>query len=598
MHIYNILEVANTHGGDLKYIYSLLDEFKEFNKKEGFGIKFQPFKYNKIAIKEFRLYETYKELYIDEKQWNKIIDKAYKTKDVWIDIFDEYGILIVQENLDKIFGIKLQTSILDNIKVFDLLKTLNLSDKKIIINIAGREKKDINRVIGQYSTLDTKELLLEIGFQSYPTKLGDSGLSKIRYLQENYDYKIVFADHSDGGSKHAIQLPLMASVLGVDYIEKHIMHSKLETKYDYFSSITYEKYKELIKEQNIYLPLLSSDFINSAELQYLFDGYQVPLLKKESQPFKLLDYKKDFIFRRSDSKGLNINQIKKLIENYYILCAKKDKNAALKKEDFKKANIAVIIACRLKSSRLSRKALLKTGKLTSIELCIRNALKIRDINHVVLATSNNYQDQELSNYTYNDSVVFHQGEPNDVISRYLDIIEKLKIDVVVRVTGDMPYVSSDISDYLLKKHFESGADYTVASEFSVGTSVEIINSSALKKVKEYFPYAEYSEYMTWYFQNNSEYFDLNYVDIPKKWIRKYRLTLDYQEDLELFNCIENYFIDNNIDYSIEELYKFLDLNPDISSLNRHLSQKYETDLELIKLLDSKTKIKEYNTPTN
>ena len=32
---YNIIEVANTHGGDINYVLALLEEFKEFKKEEG-----------------------------------------------------------------------------------------------------------------------------------------------------------------------------------------------------------------------------------------------------------------------------------------------------------------------------------------------------------------------------------------------------------------------------------------------------------------------------------------------------------------------------------------------------------------------------------
>ena len=219
-------------------------------------------------------------------------------------------------------------------------------------------------------------------------------------------------------------------------------------------------------------------------------------------------------------------------------------------------------------------------------------MKIDNINRVILATSDNKQDSELSKYTYDDSVVFHQGDAEDVIARYLDIINKLKIDVFIRITGDMPYVSSDIADYLLKKHFEAGADYTVATKFSVGTSVEIISTSALKKVKKYFPNADYSEYMTWYFQNNPEYFNLNFDDLPQESVRDYRLTLDYQEDLDVFNQIEEYFKVSNLDYSIMSLNKFLDENPKVSELNSHISLVYKTDKDLIKLLNEKTKIHE------
>ena len=588
--IYNILEVANTHGGNISYILKLLDEFEEFNKKNGFGIKFQPFKYNQIATEDFEWYRVYKELYINENDWAKVFNKAYETKDIWIDIFDLYGVSIIQKNLRNIYGLKLQTSILDNQEVYHALQAIDISQLKLIINIAGRSKVDIKNIVDKYEALNVEELLLEVGFQAYPTDLVDSGLSKIKYLKDNYKHRIVFADHIDGKVQEAETLPLIASILGADIIEKHIMHSTLETKYDGFSSVKFDTYKKIIKSQNNFIPLMRSEFINDSEIKYLNDSYQIPILKANKNHSSIVSLDDDFIFRRSSLNGLNSKQIRDLASSFYVLKVTKEKNNTLKKEDFRKANIAAIIACRLKSTRLPNKAILKIGKMSSLELCIKNTLKIDNITNVVLATSDNKQDSELSKYTYDDSVIFHQGDAEDVVKRYLDIINELEIDVFIRITGDMPYVSSEIANYLLKSHFEVGADYTVAKEFSVGTSVEIISTSALKKVKKYFPNADYSEYMTWYFQNNPEYFNLNFVDLPQKWIRDYRLTLDYQEDLDMFNHIEKHFDRNNLDYSIKELYKFLDENIKVSALNSHISLVYKTDKKLIKILNEKTKI--------
>ncbi len=590
--IYNILEVANTHGGSVDYVLDLVEEFKEFHKEEGFGIKFQPFKYNQIALEDFEWYGIYKELYLNENEWLKIFDKAYETKDIWIDVFDTYGVSIIQKNLDKIYGLKLQTSILDNQEVYYALQTIDISKLKLIINIAGRNKDNIDNIIAKYEYLNVEELLLEVGFQAYPTDLADSGLSKIKFLKDKYKYRVVFADHIDGNHQEAITLPLIASMLGADCIEKHIMHSVLETKYDVFSSVKLGVYKKIIENQDAFLPLMDSEFINDAEMKYLNDSYQIPILNTPKEQSSLINLNTDFIFRRSELNGLNSEQIENIASNYSVLNTSKKAGETLEKKDFKKANIAAIIACRLKSSRLPKKALLKIGCLTSIELCIKNTLKINNINRVILATSDNEQDSELSEYTYNDSVIFHQGDAEDVVSRYLDIIDDLEIDVFVRITGDMPYVSSDISDYLLRKHFESGADYTVAKDSSVGTSVEIISTSALRKVKKHFPSADYSEYMTWYFQNNPKHFSLNFVDLPQEWVRDYRLTLDYQEDLDVFNHIEKYFKDNNIDFSIQELYKFLDENPKVSLLKSHISLVYKTDENLIKTLNKKTKIQD------
>lgn len=143
--MYTILEVANTHGGNISYLKSLIDEFSDI--RENVGIKFQPFKYSEIALEDFEWYSVYEKLYFNVVQWREIILKAAETKDVWLDIFDSYGIEILKNNLDIIHGVKFQTSVLDNQSVMEKFMALNLNGKKLIINIASREIEDIKNKI-------------------------------------------------------------------------------------------------------------------------------------------------------------------------------------------------------------------------------------------------------------------------------------------------------------------------------------------------------------------------------------------------------------------------------------------------------------------
>ncbi|MCG6842523.1 cytidylyltransferase domain-containing protein [Fusobacterium nucleatum] len=590
--MYNILEVASCHGGDINYLYSLIEKFRFFNKNENFGIKFQPFKYDLIATKDYSNYSIYKALFFNKNEWKDIIQKAFFTKDIWLDIFDEYSLEILEDNLEKIKGIKFQTSILDNLIIFNRLKNIKTDNLHLILNIAGRNLEDIEKILEKYSNLHFKEVYLEVGFQGYPTSLEDCGVSKISILKKRFEnIKIVFADHTDSQTEEATILPILVGFENCDIIEKHIMLDREKTKYDFYSSLTFEQYEKFIEMQKKYFKLKEQDFINKREVEYFKKSVQIPVLNKDKKAGELIDIENDFEFRRTDSLGLNLLEIKKLVSEKYILASDKKKGETITEEDLKKANIAVIIACRLKSSRLKRKALLKIGTLSSIEMCIKNVLKFEDTNSVVLATSITKEDSILKNYTYNKSVIFHQGDPDDVIQRYIDIINKKNYDVIVRVTGDCPYLSKDICKFVLDSHFEKGAEYSNGIGAAIGTNVEIMNSLCLKEIKKYFPRADYSEYMTWYFQNNSEVFKLNYVDLPNKWKRDYRLTLDYQEDLDLFNKVEEYFSKNNINYTIDNLFEFLDKNPEISKINLNMPVRYYVDQELIKTLDRETKIK-------
>ena len=102
--------------------------------------------------------------------------------------------------------------------------------------------------------------------------------------------------------------------------------------------------------------------------------------------------------------------------------------------------------------------------------------------------------------------------------------------------------------------------------------------------------AQHSEYMTWYLQNNQDLFKVEIIDLPENLDRDYRLTLDYPEDLQLFNELFKALRLQSLEPTIENIFKILDNNPSISQLNSHLTLMYKTDQALIDKLNKETKI--------
>ena len=194
----------------------------------------------------------------------------------------------------------------------------------------------------------------------------------------------------------------------------------------------------------------------------------------------------------------------------------------------------------------------------------------------------------------NKKIIFSQGDPDDVIKRYLDACQKYKIDVVVRVTGDCPLVIPEINEYLLDSHFDCGADFTYAENATIGTAGEIINTSALKKIYKYFSNANYSEYMSWYFKNNPQIFKINKVILPKNFFRKnLRLTLDYKEDLIMLRKVFKLLNTQKSPYSIDQIFNITDKNKKICKINEKMKVKYMHDNNFIKFLKKNTTIKNY-----
>ena len=217
-------------------------------------------------------------------------------------------------------------------------------------------------------------------------------------------------------------------------------------------------------------------------------------------------------------------------------------------------------------------------------------MKFPFIDEVILATSITGEDAVLANYTLEGRVKFWQGDPEDVISRYLGACETYGIDVVIRVTGDCPVISPEIAEFLLKSHFAAGADFTESRQFAVGSNSQIYNVEALKRVIELKGSADYSEHMTLYMTNNPGIFKVNTVDLPSELVRDYRLTLDYQEDLDMFNELFKKLEEENLDSTLLNIFKVLDENHYIPEINSHKTLVYKTDPDLIKLLKEKTTI--------
>lgn len=586
-----IFECANTHGGDYNLLINII---KEHGKVvyEHKHIKFQPLHPDKIATSTYEWYKVYKELFFSMEQWSRAINLASASFDsVWLDLFDVYGVEVLKNNLNSICGIKFQASVLDNQEVLDELRDVDFSGKFIMLNISGYELSEIQFFLDNLKKIAfNAEFILQIGFQSYPTKLADTGLQKIAIIKTAFpDYKICIADHADAEDEMASIIPLLALPLGCAAVEKHIAYDRATSKYDGYSSLHVEEMQLLANRLSKSSDTLGGPFISDAESQYLAKTIQIPILKNAINSGMLLS-KSDFIFRRTNKLGISYSQIKEMQQKKFIISNTLVAGDTVQSTDFKTARVGAIVACRMKSSRLKTKATLPIFGKASVERCLESTLKIQGLNEIVLATSTLDEDKVLEKYDLNGQVKFWQGDPDDVISRYLGACDKYGIDVIVRITADCPVVSPEIAKILLEHHFNTGADYTSANEFAVGTSCEIYNTEALKRVISYVGKANYSEYMTWYMQNNKDIFKVEIVDLPKDMIRNYRLTLDHEEDLEMFCKLFEKLDEMDMQATLSNIFKVLDENPQIAETNSHISLKYKTDKNLIDLLNKATKM--------
>lgn len=586
---YVIFEVANVHGGSRDKLFQIIDEYKSivYQRK---SIKFQPLKPDRIALPDYQWFRVYQELYFDPQVWSEAIARAVDGGEVWLDLFDTYGVEILDANKPLIAGVKLQASVLDNVELVDALSGVEHKHLRLLINVSGYEISSVEQYIARFSRLDFAEIILQIGFQGYPTSIADTGMQKIPVLKAAFpNLQLCIADHSPAEMLAARQIPVWATIAGCTYVEKHFCWRRSDAKYDHFSALEPDEFRGMLANLIDLAAASHGAFISMPEARYLRGSYQAPVAKCDLASGGLVGLS-DLSFRRTGQVGLTWAEMFSEQAKFNVLAGPIPMNSTFTKIDFRKAKIGAIVACRMKSSRLKEKALLLIHGVTAVERCLRNCLQMPHVDVVVLATSTLDEDSILEGCTAGDLAKFWRGDPDDVIRRYLGACDHHGIDVVVRVTADCPVVSPEITDFLLRSHFETGADYTAPRSCAVGSSPEIYNAEALRRVISLLGKADHSEYMTWYMRNNADIFKVNIVDLPLELQRDYRLTLDYQEDLKMFNRLYSVLNEKGLAPTLVNVFSVLDEDASMSQLNQHLTLTYKTDVELIDKLNKVTRI--------
>lgn len=235
--------------------------------------------------------------------------------------------------------------------------------------------------------------------------------------------------------------------------------------------------------------------------------------------------------------------------------------------------IVGLVAVRRRSLRLKDKALLDLdGKPLILQLLIR-LRKSRKMDDIILCTTTLPEDQLLVKIASENGFKYFAGSEEDVMARFIQAGEKEKADIIIRITGDNPLTDPGIIDHMVEEHIKSDADYTSMDNLPSGITAEVISFPALKKAFRLAEESKNSEYMTWYFTKNPGFFKSNMLQ-PEDELKRpqYRLTVDYPEDYELMEIIFQHFKANQ-DFSIKEVIKFLDNNPNIARINSQVSQK-------------------------
>ena len=216
--------------------------------------------------------------------------------------------------------------------------------------------------------------------------------------------------------------------------------------------------------------------------------------------------------------------------------------------------VAFIIQARMQSTRLPGKILMPLPLGSSVPLLGRivQTLKTSKVNHsILIATSINPENDLIESFCNEYKVGCFRGSEDDVLSRFTTILATLDCDTVVRLTGDNPFVAVEILDAILKKHCESGADYTSTKGLPLGMNFEIISASALQSLVTKNLTDQDREHVTLFIKNSGLY-NLNTIKpSEKEFYQSLRLTVDYPSDYLVASALFDLHLKNEIPIGLD-----------------------------------------------
>ena len=565
-----IAEFACGHEGDLEKFKNLVDGVKNTSATI---IKSQIFIPIERVDKSHPEWQLFNDVCLDEKQWYQAVDYTKKSGKLFFsDIFGDAG-LEIAENAG-VDGYKIHSEDLLNTNFIEKVAKIG---KPLMIGVGGAHRLEIIKLLENLKKKDLcNQIILMPGIQTFPTPLEAHSIFEISDLIEKYskrfNVKVGCADHISGDSKDALDFPLMCLSSGACLIEKHVT-SKRELKWeDYQSALdsdVFENFCKKVKKFSSLLKPLAS--LNKDELSYRYAFKKTAVAKKRIKKNSLIT-KNDIEFIKLEKSKLPLAAIDIIGKKTKIDINKGDLITSNKIKN----KIGAVIVARLNSSRLPNKALKKISGEESLSLLIKRIKKCKKIDEIILATSKNKNDQKLERIASRCKIKFFKGDLENVSNRFFEAAKKFKLDHIVRITGDDILRDEIMIDKAVVSHLENSCDVTITTNMPYGTQTEIFTFECIKAIMENAEELNNTEYLEWFLQNDRN-FSVNYLKSDYIFNQDIRLTLDYPEDLKLFEKIFSHFKKiKKKNFSLEDVISFVSSDPKILKINNFLLPKFET----------------------
>ncbi|MFM8993347.1 MAG: cytidylyltransferase domain-containing protein [Actinomycetota bacterium] len=147
-----------------------------------------------------------------------------------------------------------------------------------------------------------------------------------------------------------------------------------------------------------------------------------------------------------------------------------------------------VIQARLGSQRFPEKMLAELGGHSLLEWVVRRVQRSELLDRVVVATTQEPLDDRLVAKCKQLEVEVRRGSTNDVLGRFVSVIEGDTADAVVRVCADNPFIDPGCIDQVVREFHGAGVEYAFNHRpygdcnYADGFGAEVISAGLLRRL--------------------------------------------------------------------------------------------------------------------
>lgn len=222
------------------------------------------------------------------------------------------------------------------------------------------------------------------------------------------------------------------------------------------------------------------------------------------------------------------------------------------------------------SSRLPGKVLAPVLGEPMIARQVERIRRVTGMDGLVVATSTDSSDDGLVEVVSALGIDVVRGSLDDVLGRFIAVIDEFRPDAVVRLTADCPLLSPAVADRVIAEFHASGLDYvsnTLQPTYPDGLDVEVVRAGVLRWLAGHSDDPYEREHVTLGVYRRPDQFGVANVRGDED-LSELRWTVDNADDLAFVRQMYAHLYPRNPEFELQDVLTLLRAEPALSRTSK------------------------------